>query len=88
MLLDEALSGFKTNISPWQNPSGWIQADTEYINSIIQEIVTLTKRREIEQANFDGQDMIYPVCFFAPSFQTHSDLSTASSVLFSTFLFI
>lgn len=62
MPLDEALSDFKTDISPWQNPSGWVQADTEYINSIVQEIVTLTKRREIEQANFAGQDMIYPVC--------------------------
>jgi hypothetical protein len=59
MPLDEALSDFKTDISPWQNPSGWIQADTEHINSIVEGIVTLTKRHEISLANFAGQDMIY-----------------------------
>jgi len=73
MLLDDELFNFETEISPWTNPTNWIQADTKHINSIIQRSIELTGRFEIEQARFANQDMIYPVCFLYPNlnYRTH-----------------
>ena len=62
MSLDDALTNFEINISPWKNPLEWIHADAQYINSIIQGITTLATTTEIVPANFTGQDVIYPVC--------------------------
>jgi hypothetical protein len=58
--LDYMWTNFETEISPWRHPSEWLQAYASHVNSIIQQIVTVTKTTEIEQAMFAG-DMIYYV---------------------------
>lgn len=81
---DLALTDFERDISPWNDPSQWIQINANHINSITQRIVELANRREIEDAGFVGQDMIYPVLLlFVSSYQGHplTQLGTASCPL-------
>jgi hypothetical protein len=59
--LDDALTHIETNISPWENPLEWVAADSEHVNSVVDEIAELTKRREINQAKFADQFIVYPV---------------------------
>lgn len=56
--LDDALTDFETNISPWKTPSEYIDAEANYVNNIVHEIQDLTQRVEMEYASFD-QTMIY-----------------------------
>jgi hypothetical protein len=59
--LDSALTHFETNISPWKNPVEWVAAESEHVNSVVDEIAELTKRSEINQAKFTDQFIVYPV---------------------------
>jgi hypothetical protein len=61
MFLDQALVLSNCGVSPWEKPVDWVCAESEYINSIIQDIATLTGNREIMQATFTDQFIIYPV---------------------------
>jgi hypothetical protein len=58
--LDDKLaeSDFEPDISPWTDPSKWIQANAIRVASITQEIITLTNRREIGDVIADH--MLYP----------------------------
>ena len=58
---DNALTTFKTDISPWKNPMDYIDAEANHVNTIIQDMRILTGRVEIEQASFMGQPMIFSV---------------------------
>jgi hypothetical protein len=58
--LDDALSHFDTNISPWKTPSEYIDAEVDYVSNIVHEIQDPTRRVEIVYAGF-GQTMIYSV---------------------------
>jgi len=55
-------TGLEPEVSPWINPTDWLHSDTNYVNAIVEKIVTLTNSSEIEEANFSGA-MIYPVSY-------------------------
>lgn len=63
--LDHALANFVHNASPMKSPAEWIIEDSSHIQSIIQDLVELTKSVGIEQASFAGQVIIYPVMLFS-----------------------
>jgi hypothetical protein len=54
-------TSLEPEVSPWINPTDWLHSDTNYVNAIVEKIVTLTNSSEIE-ANFRGA-MIYPVSY-------------------------
>jgi hypothetical protein len=58
--LDHALTVLDTDISPWTNPSGWIQVDAHHIHSIIKGVAAIVDNTEIEFAIFNCA-MIYQV---------------------------
>jgi serine/threonine protein kinase len=58
--LNQALTSFKTDISPWKEPLKWIEADEENITSIIQTAVHSLENENIRQASFAGKVMVYP----------------------------
>ena len=55
-----ALATFEPEISHCTSPAIWLQSDFNYINTIIQGVISLTQRSEIEDANF-AETMIYQV---------------------------
>jgi hypothetical protein len=83
--VDHALADFKANVSPWQNPVEWVAADSEHINSVVQQIAQLTRRVEIHQASFTDQLIVYPVNYGYLMDLAHSlimQLLTASHSLY------
>jgi hypothetical protein len=52
--LDHALTVLDTDISPWTNPAGWIQANTRYICGIVKGVASIIHNDEIEFAIFSG----------------------------------
>ena len=57
---DDALTNFKTDIFPWKSPTMYIDAETNHVNTVLQEIRILTGKVEMEKASF-GEPMIYSV---------------------------
>ena len=80
--LDYALTNSYTDISPWNNAKDWLDADMNYVVSLIQLFATsLPGGAEIKYANFGG-DMVYQVCLTASIFRSVvSTLITASDCL-------
>ncbi|KIM87647.1 hypothetical protein PILCRDRAFT_287169 [Piloderma croceum F 1598] len=58
--VDHELAAFKANVSPWQDSVKWVVADSEHVNSVVQQIAQLTKRVEIHQAGFTDKLIVYP----------------------------
>lgn len=59
--LNNTLTSFETTISPWKEPSEWIEADEKNTTLIIQRAVHLLASEDIGQASFAGRVMVYPV---------------------------
>ncbi|KAJ7100527.1 kinase-like domain-containing protein [Mycena epipterygia] len=52
--IDDALANLDTQISPWENAAEWLHADTTQLSSIVQEIIAVTGKTEIEPGKFPG----------------------------------
>jgi hypothetical protein len=60
VFLDQAST---TDVSPWEDPVEWVRADSEYVNSIVEEVSELTGNTEIKLASCTEQFIVYPVSY-------------------------
>ena len=58
-----ALTTFETEISPWMQPSEWVDANTKHIHSIFHGIVNLTENADIKAIRCPAT-VIFQVCHF------------------------
>lgn len=59
--LNRSLTSFEADVSPWKEPSKWIEADEMDIELIVQRAIDSLANEEIREASFAGQVMVYPV---------------------------
>jgi hypothetical protein len=65
--LDQALAGSIIGVSPWERPTEWASADSEYVNSIVGEISELTGNVDVGLIGFANRFIIYQVSNGDPS---------------------
>lgn len=70
--IDHELAYFEANVFPWQDSVKWVVADSEHVNSVVQQIARLTGHVEIHQTRFTDQLIVYPVKYGYLMLFTHS----------------
>jgi len=61
--IDQALACSSAEISPWLKPVAWVQAESEYIDSVLQDVAVLTGNGEIKQDIHIEEIIIYRVSY-------------------------
>jgi hypothetical protein len=62
--LDLSLARYNTDISPWTEPVKpvkWIQAESNYVHTIVTSLSAIIESDDIQQSGVAGQVIVYPV---------------------------